>query len=429
MATYGPLTTLHMGSKTWVLLNTNKAVADIIATNGSITHERPHLPIASDLVSRGRRTVLRQTAGWIEGRRVMHQMLNNPALLHDYGSWIERESTLLLASYLYRPEKWYSHHYRYANAVIHRIVLGHRLLRSTPELVAFQRVGIQFIRSINASWIDFFPALARLPAFLQPWRAYWAAMGAHHQSVFQSWWHPVKAAIAAGTAPPSFVRDTLLHPDTKFKGTDDEAMYVAMSVIGAGSDNPRLTLNTFVMSALVNRPAHALARAEVDAVCGSVNGKQMRLPTLQDMDTMPYTLALIKEILRWRPVMPVIPPHELTRDLDYAGYRLPVGTNFVINFAACGRSAEWDDGEWGDSETFDPRRWLKDGKVDGGLLGGLWQFGGGRRLCVGYKIAQMELWVAVARMVFCFDYEAVSLGLFSFLCFVCLVDRYLSYLA
>ena len=75
-------------------------------------------------------------------------------------------------------------------------------------------------------------------------------MGEYHYDVFQSWWKPVKDAVANGTAPASFVRDTLLHDDTKFKGSDEEAMYLAMSVIGAGSDNSRLTINTFVMAAL-----------------------------------------------------------------------------------------------------------------------------------------------------------------------------------
>ena len=39
---------------------------------------------------------------------------------------------------------------------------------------------------------------------------------------------------------------------------------------------------------------------------------------------------------------------------------------------------------------------------------GLWQFGGGRRVFVGYRVAQMELFVAVARLVAGFDFMAVS---------------------
>jgi hypothetical protein len=68
---YGEMTTLHMGSRTWVLLNSDRVVSDIILKQGKITTERPYMPIASGLVSNDKRTVIRQTAYWLEGRRVM----------------------------------------------------------------------------------------------------------------------------------------------------------------------------------------------------------------------------------------------------------------------------------------------------------------------------------------------------------------------
>ena len=313
------MTTIQMGSSTWVLLNNNRVVQEIIAKRGHVTSERPYFPIASGLVSRGQRTVLRQTAQWTEGRRVMHPLLSNSNALRSYGEWIELESTQLLAEYLCAPRQWYSHHYRYCNSVVHRIVLGQRLLKSTLELDEFQHVGVQFIRSINSSLIDFFPRLASLPKVLQTWHKQWSKVGQYHYDVFQSWWKPVKDAIANGTAPASFVRDTLLHGDTKFKGSDEGAMYLAMSVIGAGSDNPRLTLNTFVMAALCHPGEFKKLRNEANRVCGEAQ----RLPNLDDMSDMPYTCAVLKEVLRWRPVMPLIPQHRLTEDLEFEGFTFP----------------------------------------------------------------------------------------------------------
>ncbi len=37
----------------------------------------------------------------------------------------------------------------------------------------------------------------------------------------------------------------------------------------------------------------------------------------------------------------------------------------------------------------------------------LWQFAfsGGRRMCVGYKLAQKELFIAYSRLLFCFDFS------------------------
>jgi hypothetical protein len=64
-------------------------------------------------------------------------------------------------------------------------------------------------------------------------------MGDFHRSVFVSWWTPVAAAVIASIAFPSFTRDTLLHPDTKYQGIREEAMYLATSIMAAGSDNTR----------------------------------------------------------------------------------------------------------------------------------------------------------------------------------------------
>lgn len=396
LSTFGDMTTLQMGSSTWVLLNNNRVVHEIIAKRGHITSERPYFPIASGLVSRGQRTVLRQTAQWTEGRRVMHALLSNSNALKSYGEWIELESAQLLSEYLCTPRQWYSHHYRYCNSVVHHIVLGQRLLKSTPELDEFQHVGVQFIRSINSSIIDFFPRLASLPKVLQTWHKQWSKVGQYHYDVFQSWWKPVKNAIAQGTAPASFVRDTLLHGDTNFKGSDEEAMYLAMSVIGAGSDNPRLTLNTFVMAALCHPDQFQKLRNEANRVCGEAQ----RLPNLDDMSDMPYTCAVLKDVLRWRPVMPLIPQHRLTEDLEFEGFHFPKGTDFVINYAAVSQ-------DFTEADEFKPDRWM-DGQEQN-ISHGIWQFGGGRRICVGYKIAQQELFLAIARLAYCFDYAAVRL--------------------
>lgn len=386
-----------MGSIIWVLLNSSRTAAEIIGKRGNVTSERPYLPIASGLVSRGRRTVLRQTAQWTEGRRVMHHLLNGSAL-KTYGKWAEIESVHLLAEYCYRPQRWYSHHYRYSLSIAHRIVLGERLLKSTPELDNFRRVTIEFICSINASIIDFFPQLVKLPKAFQPWRRHWEKMGQSHYNVFQDWWKPVKEAIKNGTAPPSFVRDALLHEDTKYTGNDEEAMYLATSVVAAGSDNSRMTLNTFVMSALCHPGMMQKARDEVDKACGS---NASRLPMLDDMTAMPYVCAMVKEVLRWRPVVPLIIQHQSTQEIDFEGYLFPKGTNFLINSYALNQ-------EFDEPNDFNPDRWLNGNESS--ITNGLWQFGGGRRICVGYKIAQQELFIAFARLLYCFDYAAVKLS-------------------
>ena len=94
------------------------------------------------------------------------------------------------------------------------------------------------------------------------------------------------------------------------------------------------------------------AQAEIDKVVGND-----RLPTLADQPDLPYTEALVKEVLRWHPVTPLgksavfrahglqplfAPrretdcgepgvPHVATEDDVYEGYFIPKGSTVISN--------------------------------------------------------------------------------------------------
>ena len=389
------MTTLHVGSKTWVFLNTRRVVSELIAKRANITNERPDMPVSSGLISRDNRFVLHHTSRWTESRRMTHHLLSG-STLRQYGEWQELESIQMLAGYLEQPDQWYRHHYRYSVSVMHRIVLGERLLKVTLELDQLRRVTVEFLTSINANWVDFFPRLARLPKWLQPWRKRYVRMGKFHHDSHYTWWTPVKQAIANGTAPPSFVRDVILCPDTKYSGDDEQAMYLALSTMSAGSDNPRMAMNAFVMAAICFPEPFEYARKEVDEMCGA---NAQRLPCISDMDRMPYMSALVKEVLRWRPTLHQVPQHQSTQDIDFEGFTIPAGTEFIINGIAVSQ-------DYPKANDFNPGRFM-DGN-EGNIVQGQWTFGGGRRICVGYKVTQTELFVAFARLIYCFNYAAVS---------------------
>lgn len=59
-----------------------------------------------------------------------------------------------------------------------------------------------------------------------------------------------------------------------------------------------------------------------------------------------------------------------------------------------------------DPEAFRPERWIDEKGGEASVTEGLWQFGGGRRVCVDYRVVQMELFVVVARLVAGFDFVA-----------------------
>lgn len=354
------------------------------------------MPISSGIVSKHRRSLLLPQEEWTERRRVMHGLLSGTAL-KQYGEWQDEESIMMMAEYVFRPERWYRHHYRYANAVIVRIALGERPHKSAKELEEMQNAVTFFVGSIGRSIVDWFPTLANIPWFLQPWRPYWARLGKWNYELYSKWYNPVKAKVEQGTAGPSFVRDYLLSPEARFKGDSDDLMYVAMQLIEAGSDTTREALNIMTMAALEYPGVFAKARAEVDRVCG-VGAEEARLPTLKDVEQLGYICAMAKEVLRWRPIFPLTPDHVATQDIEFEGYHFPAGTGFSINGPAVCSECE-------NPESFMPERWLNGHEFD--IAHGLWQFGGGRRICVGYRLAQNSLFINIARLVQCIDYRPV----------------------
>jgi cytochrome P450 len=66
------------------------------------------------------------------------------------------------------------------------------------------------------------------------------------------------------------------------------------------------------------------AQEELDKVIG-----RGRLPDLEDRESLPYTSALLKEVLRWQPVVPLGVPHGAIVDDEYKGMRIPKGS--VVN--------------------------------------------------------------------------------------------------
>ncbi|KAH8129469.1 cytochrome P450 [Trichoderma asperelloides] len=393
LAKFGEMTTLHLGSKTWILLNSQRVVSEIIAKRGNATNTRSPMPIASGIVSHHRRSLLLPQEQWKEPRRVMHSLLNGTAL-KQYGEWQQQESAQMLAEYLFQPKRWYKHNYRYANSVVHRIVLGERLVKSTKELSDLQDVVTYFVGSIGSSIIDWFPELARLPRFLQVWRPHWDQLAEWNYNVYKSWWYPVRKQIEDGTAPPSFVRDVLLHPDTKYSGDDEDAMYLALQLIEAGSDTTREALNIMIMASLEYPHVFKKARDEIDRVCGT--GNDARYPTLDDMDDLRYICAMSKEVLRWKPIFILTPDHTSSEDIDFEGYHFPAGVGFVINEVVVGNECE-------NPDEFIPERWMDGHETD--ITHGLWQFGGGRRICIGYRVAQRSLFLNIARLIQCFDFQ------------------------
>ena len=69
------------------------------------------------------------------------------------------------------------------------------------------------------------------------------------------------------------------------------------------------------------------AQAEIDALLSSSD----RLPSLDDRPDLPYVDALMKELWRWNPSVPLGLAHRVAEDNVYCGMEIKEGTTIYAN--------------------------------------------------------------------------------------------------
>lgn len=76
----------------------------------------------------------------------------------------------------------------------------------------------------------------------------------------------------------------------------------------------------------LNPDVQRKAQQMLDEVVGS-----NRLPLFSDRSSLPYIDALVRESLRWKPVVPLGIPHRCIKDDEYNGYLIPNGAIVMVN--------------------------------------------------------------------------------------------------
>ena len=169
-----------------------------------------------------------------------------------------------------------------------------------------------------------------------------------------------------------------------------------------GADTTSSMMAWWTLAMLAYPETQARAQAEIDAVVG-----RARLPTFTDYPHLPYVRAMVKEVLRWRPVAPLAAPHKSTEDDWYEGTFIPKGTICIPNLWHMNRDPE----VYGqNTEDFDPTRYLDaTGEMAPGESHireeGHFSYGFGRRICVGRHMADNSLFINIAVLLWAVKIE------------------------
>lgn len=143
----------------------------------------------------------------------------------------------------------------------------------------------------------------------------------------------------------------------------------------AGHETTARTM-TFAWHALATN-ARVMERLheELDRVLGG------RVPTVNDLRQLPYTLHVIMEVLRLHPPAPFYARDAVEAD-EIGGFDVAPGTHLLLSPYYSHRHPEF----WENPEAFDPERW--EGRE--GRSRAFHPFGAGPRVCIGNNFSLLE---------------------------------------
>ncbi|XP_038895182.1 cytochrome P450 71AP13-like [Benincasa hispida] len=185
----------------------------------------------------------------------------------------------------------------------------------------------------------------------------------------------------------------------KISLTMDNVKAIILDMFAAGTDTTFITLDWGMTELITHPETMKRAQNEIRSIVG-----ERRIVSESDVLEMPYLKAVVKEVLRLHPPVPVSVPRETREDVRIEGYDIPAKTRVFVNLWAIGRDPE----SWKNPESFEPERFL-DSDVDyKGLDFEFIPFGTGRRICPGIAMGIATVELALAQILHSFDWELPS---------------------
>ncbi|MQL81099.1 hypothetical protein Taro_013554 [Colocasia esculenta] len=184
---------------------------------------------------------------------------------------------------------------------------------------------------------------------------------------------------------------------TGFGRSSDGMKAVLQEMITGATDTTYITIEG-ALEELVRNPA-AMNKAQ-EEVRAAVQGRAPML-TDDDVSRMSYLKAVIKETLRLYPPAPLLLPRESMKATRIRGFEIPAKTSVMINAWAIARNPDY----WPSPEQFRPERFLRS-RID--FKGSDFQFipfGAGRRSCPGIHFANAAVELALANLLYHFDWS------------------------
>ncbi|KAI0062483.1 cytochrome P450 [Artomyces pyxidatus] len=404
--TYGDVMYLTALGQPILVLNSQKAAADLLDRRSALYSNRPHNIVAAGMLTGGLFMVFQHyTSLWRRMRKAAHEGLGR-GIADPFNGMQLTEAVHLTRSMMRDPNAWKKHFHRTASSTVMSVIYDTPIIESEYD----QRVKSvdDFVHRLERSalpgahLVEFMPWMMYIPSRFAKWKRDARAWYAKDSTMFEKLFKEVGDSLGEdGTDRPS-VAATLFKNAKRNDLSLRENAWLAATLYSAGGDTTATVLEWWLLAMLVYPETQRRAQAELDAVVG-----RNRIPTFADMQDLPYIRAMVKEALRWRPTGPLGLPHRVMEDDWYEGMFIPAGTIVIGNVWALNRDPEL---YGADAEHYNPARFIDE---KGALLPGPpetkeeghFTYGFGRRVCVGKHIANSSMFMDMALMLWACKFE------------------------
>lgn len=402
---YGDVFSLSALGQTIVVLNSQKAAADLLDRRAGIYSDRPRNIVAGDILTGGLFVVFQSHNDvWRRMRKAAHEGLHK-GLAHNFHDNQATEALILTHGVLSEPARWDSHLRRAAASMIMSVLYDTPTIKSEddPYVTRINDMVARLTRAAypGAHFVEFLPWMMYIPNRFAKWKREAEEWFARDSVLFETLFESVHARVKKGDDRPS-LSATLIKEQERHNLSIRENAWLAATMYAAGAETTAGVMGWWMLAMIAYPETQKRAQAELDAVVG-----RDRLPSFADFEHLPYIRAMVKEALRWRPIDPVGLPHRSTQDDWYEGHFIPAGTIVIANVWHLNRDPEI---YGADAAHFNPARHLdKEGNVAPGPPDTKEEshvtYGFGRRLCVGRHVANNSLFIDMAIMLWALNIE------------------------
>ncbi|KAJ4490825.1 cytochrome P450 [Lentinula aciculospora] len=425
---YGALTYLNLFGKDFIVINTREAALELLERRSAMYSDRPRFYVLEYIGGEMAMPFAKYTKAWQNMRRATHEVLHNQAA-QSYHPVQTEEAIILAHKLLFDSSLTLREKINGSAAIVLSVVYGKRslsigseelpkptvdnsdspdsdLLLTSDPLQSLSNIGHRFTSSgyPGSYLVDVFPILDYFPAFMAKWKSDAIRDRIRVGSFFQRYYDDAAQNDKHRSSLCAKLTDTKLASGL----TIEEKAWVAGITSVAGLETTSTTLSFFLYAMCLNPEIQHRAHKELDYVIGRSHS-----PMFADMKNLPYIRAIVKEVLRWNPALPVIVPRKASEDDWYKGHFIPKGAAMMLNLW----SMNYDTDVYGpDVKEFRPERFLQQCEKTGEYIlkpefeneDGHSSYGFGRRKCIGRYIADNALFIDMSTILWALNIEAVA---------------------